>query len=144
MVMQFSTGHTSQQRLQPTHSSSSTRGMRASGVRRFRATLVQLGDRRDGDARRGCARFARCPGGACAVEMDALVRAVPAGDVAEVAADALLAIDARDDLVVQVEMLPLGDPAAGSARGNRRWCAKPFSSIQLPRPSIMSSTMRKP
>src|ERR1035441_7600389 len=32
MVMQLSTGQTSQQRLQPTHSASSTRGMRAGGV----------------------------------------------------------------------------------------------------------------
>ena len=32
IVMQFSTGQTSQQRLQPTHSTSSTRGMRAGGV----------------------------------------------------------------------------------------------------------------
>jgi hypothetical protein len=32
MVMQSSTGHTSQHRLQPTHSCSSTRGIRAGGV----------------------------------------------------------------------------------------------------------------
>src|SRR5262249_5470906 len=43
------------------------------------------------------------------VEVDALVRAVPASDVAEIAADALVAIDARDNLVVEVEMLPVGD-----------------------------------
>ena len=36
IVMQFSTGQTSQQRLQPTHSSSSTRGMRSGGVRAIR------------------------------------------------------------------------------------------------------------
>src|SRR6478736_5523851 len=41
--------------------------------------------------------------------MDALVRAVPAGDVAKVAADALVAINLRDDLVVEVEVLPVGD-----------------------------------
>jgi hypothetical protein len=73
--------------------------------------------------------------------MDALVRAIPAGDVAEVAADALLGIDARDDFVVQIEMLPLGD--FGQARAAKIVDgAKPFSSIQLLRPSIMSSTMR--
>ena len=32
MVMHWSTGQTSEQRLQPTHSVSSTRGMRAKGV----------------------------------------------------------------------------------------------------------------
>ena len=44
-----------------------------------------------------------------AVEVDALVRAVPAGGVAELAADALVFMDARDDLVVEVEVLPVGD-----------------------------------
>ena len=39
--------------------------------------------------------------------MDALVRAVPAGDVAELAADAQRLVDPRDDLVVQVQVLPL-------------------------------------
>src|ERR1039457_5410541 len=53
-----------------------------------------LGDRGHGDGG-GTGRF---------VEVDALVRAVPAGDVAEVAADAGIAIDAGDDAVVQVEM----------------------------------------
>ena len=91
---------------------------------------------------RAAGRFHASPATRVAVEMDALVRAVPAGDVAEVAADALVAIDARDDLVIQVEMLPLRHPAAGSARENRRCVRKPFSSIQLLRPSIMSSTMR--
>src|ERR1035441_1294512 len=64
-----------------------------------------LGDRRHGDGG-GTGRF---------VEVDALVRAVPAGDVAEVAADAGIAIDAGDDAVVQIEMLPLGDPGNGEA-----------------------------
>src|SRR6185437_13419324 len=41
--------------------------------------------------------------------MDALVRAVPAGGVAELAADALVFVDARDDLVVEVQVLPLRD-----------------------------------
>src|ERR1700678_2746967 len=41
--------------------------------------------------------------------MDALVRAIPARDVAQVATDALIWVDARDDLVIQIEMLPLSD-----------------------------------
>ena len=43
------------------------------------------------------------------VKMDALVGAVPACDVAKVAADTLLLIDPRDDFVIQIEMLPIGD-----------------------------------
>src|ERR1035438_2372814 len=49
------------------------------------------------------------------VDVDALVRAVPAGDVAEIAADAGIAIDARYDAVVQVEVLPLGYLGDGEA-----------------------------
>ncbi len=49
------------------------------------------------------------------VEVDALVRAVPASDVAKIAADAGLAIDACHDAIVQVEVLPLGDPGHGEA-----------------------------
>src|ERR1035438_3297660 len=64
-----------------------------------------FGDRGHGDGGR--------PGGF--IEVDALVRAVPAGDVAEIAADAGLAIDAGDDAVVQVEVLPLGDFGHGQA-----------------------------
>ena len=45
--------------------------------------------------------------GSGAIEMNALVRAVPAGGVAELAADAVVFVDARDDLVVEVEVLPL-------------------------------------
>ena len=41
MVMQSSTGQTSQHRLQPTHSCSSTRGMRASGVVARRVPLAR-------------------------------------------------------------------------------------------------------
>ena len=78
------------------------------------------------------------------IDVNALMRAVPAGDVAEIAADALVGVDARHDLVVQVEVLPLGDFRDATGRENRRSYAKPFSSIQLLRPSIMSSTMRKP
>ena len=43
-----------------------------------------------------------------AVQMNALVRAVPAGDVTKVAANALLLVDVRDDFVVQVQVLPFG------------------------------------
>ena len=43
IVMQFSTGHTSQHRLQPTHSASSTQGMRCAGVLRgLRAACAAL------------------------------------------------------------------------------------------------------
>ena len=43
-----------------------------------------------------------------AVEMNALMRAIPAGNVTKVAADALLFVDVRNNLVVQVKVLPLG------------------------------------
>ena len=61
---------------------------------------------------------ARLPGRGgfpAALVVDALVRAVPAGDVAQVAADALRRIDARDDLVVQVEVLPFLHPGQRAA-----------------------------
>ncbi len=48
-------------------------------------------------------------GASGAVKMNALVRAIPAGDVAKIAADALLLVDAGDDLVIQVQVLPVGD-----------------------------------
>src|SRR5215813_13059977 len=38
--------------------------------------------------------------------MDALVRAVPTSDVTQIAAYALVAIDPRHDLVIQIEVLP--------------------------------------
>ena len=155
MVMHSSTGQTSEQRLQPTHSVSSTRGMRASGVgygpcgdaaaarslrvtgvtaiaARLRASIVggsgmqlDVAIDRAGDA----------------VEMNALVRAIPAGDVAKVAADALLLVDARDDLVIQVEMLPLRDAPTDSPRKSSM-VLKPLERIQFSSPSAMSSTMR--
>src|SRR5262249_28940058 len=43
------------------------------------------------------------------VDLDALVRAVFAGDVAEVAADTLRRVDLGDDLVVQIEVAPVVD-----------------------------------
>src|ERR1035438_2581338 len=47
--------------------------------------------------------------------MDALMRAVPTGDVAQVAADAGIAIDARHNLEVEIQVLPLGDFGQGQA-----------------------------
>ena len=44
-----------------------------------------------------------------AIEMNALVCAIPAGDVAKIAADAFGFIDTRDNLVVEIEMLPICD-----------------------------------
>ena len=44
------------------------------------------------------------------IQMNALVRAVPAGDVAKLAADTKRLIDLRDNPVVQVQVLPLSDP----------------------------------
>ena len=43
------------------------------------------------------------------LDVNALMRAVPARDVAQVAADAFLAIDPRHDLVIQIQVLPLRD-----------------------------------
>ena len=75
------------------------------------------------------------------VEMDALVRAVPTGDVAKVASDAQRLIDVRHDLVVQIQVLPVRHLLqAETAKSSM--VAKPFSSIQWLSPSIMSSTMR--
>ena len=71
----------------------------------MRAQGFDFGDRGHGDGGRR--------GGF--VEVDALVRAVPAGDVAEIAADAGIGIDAGDDPVVEVEVLPPGDFGHGQA-----------------------------
>src|SRR5271156_5581346 len=57
---------------------------------------VEFRNRRHGDSGRTGGRF----------EMNALVRAVPAGDVAKLAADALVRMNARDNLIAQVELLP--------------------------------------
>src|SRR5205807_8949161 len=48
-------------------------------------------------------------------EGDALVRAVFAGDVAEVALDALRVINARDRLVVEIEIAPVGHTTCARA-----------------------------
>src|SRR5271170_7578336 len=50
-----------------------------------------------------------------AIKMNALMRAVPARGVAEVAADAVLFVDAGDDFVVKVEVFPLGDARQAEA-----------------------------
>jgi hypothetical protein len=75
---------------------------------------VELGDGRRGDA-------LRCFGGDAlrralrvrlrerTIEVNALVRAVPACGVAEFAADAFLFVNVRDDFVVEVEVLPISD-----------------------------------
>ena len=65
--------------------------------------------------------------------MNTLVRAVPARDVAQVAADALFRVDARDDFVIQVEMLPILHAREAERRENRRWSRNPF------RPSSFSN-----
>ena len=44
-----------------------------------------------------------------AIEMDTLMRAIPAGGVAKVATDTLLFVNSRHDLIVQVQIFPLGD-----------------------------------
>ncbi len=51
----------------------------------------------------------------CAIHVDALMSAVPACDVAEGTTDTRLLVDVGHDLVVQVEMLPLGDASDGQA-----------------------------
>src|SRR5471032_3407458 len=68
---------------------------------------IQLGNRRHHNPRpasRLQVRRKRMP-----VQMDALMRAIPARDVAEIAANALVAIDPRYDLVVQIQVLPIRD-----------------------------------
>ena len=95
MVMQFSTGHTSAQRLQPTHSSSMIRGT---------CTSMPLGFFLPFAVRR-----------AAIVRSDGLVRAVFAGDVAELAADAQLGINLGDDFVIQVEVAPVLHVGYGAA-----------------------------
>src|SRR6185437_14046813 len=53
------------------------------------------------------AKVATGPGGGC----NALVRAIFARDVAQVAADALLLIDSGYDFVIQIEIAPVSDSA---------------------------------
>ena len=71
-----------------------------------------------------------------AVEMNALVCAIPAGNVAKVAADALLLVDAGDDLVVQVKVLPLRD-AINERPRKSSMVGKLLRRIQFSRPSAI-------
>ena len=59
------------------------------------------------------------------IRVDALVRAVVAGDHAELAADALVGVDLRDGLVVEVEIAPLGEAAARPCRRSSSSFSKP-------------------
>src|SRR5688572_16752078 len=70
--------------------------------RRVHAGRHLLGDRRL--ARRG----AVVRRGVVLADVDAVYRGVATGDVTEIAADALLGVDVRRDLVVQIEVAPLG------------------------------------
>ena len=76
-----------------------------------------------------------------AIEMNALVRAVPACNVAKIAANALLLVDVRDDFVIEIQVLPLVTFGKESPRKSSI-DPNPFERIQLSRPSVMSSTMR--
>ena len=82
------------------------------------------------------------PGPLTRSKMDALVRAVPAGDMAKLAADAVRLIDLRDDPVVQIQVLPLRHLRqalpAKIFDGYKSLFIHPIASS----PSIMSSTMR--
>ena len=87
------------------------RGVRLSAIRS--GCLVELGNWRYGDdfpavcfAHCGSRMRAVGPDGCNPIHMDALVSAVPAGGVAELAADACFFVNARDDFVVEVEVLP--------------------------------------
>ena len=89
IVMQFSTGHTSQHKLQPTHSASSTArnalDRRRRRVRDSQSSSESASSRSAPRLATSTRRRRRVP-----VQMDALVRAVPARDVTEIAADALV------------------------------------------------------
>src|SRR5271166_1413235 len=77
-------------------------------LRRRRNAPIQLGNRRHRDAREaGC--FNRGRGGMRGIQMNALMRPVPACDVAQLAANALFFVNARDDLEIQIQMIPISD-----------------------------------
>ena len=82
--------------------------------------LVYFGDAtggsgvRDGGTRgsgneRVATNFSRRLGVDIAIDMDALVCAVPTGGITELATDTGFRIDAGDDFVIEIEMLPLSD-----------------------------------
>src|ERR1017187_8235797 len=74
------------------------RGGRAGRVHRHHRRCL-----REPRAARGQKLFRR----ASALNMDALVRTVPAGDVTKVASDTKLRMNARHDLIIQIQVLPL-------------------------------------
>ncbi len=55
----------------------------------------------------GCNSTCPSTGPDYTIEMNALMRAIPAGNVAQIAANALLLVDARNNLVIQIQVLPL-------------------------------------
>ena len=90
------------------------RGIKPAAV--ARGPVIELGDWRHRDLLMALLlvhRGSRMTVAADAIQVDALVRAVPASGVAECAADALLFVDAGDDLIVEVEVLPLLDARHG-------------------------------
>ncbi len=121
IVMQSSTGHTSQQRLQPTHSCfiDMRNPFRRRHVAAIGACAVELRNRRHRD--HSARRFDKALGIRVAIDMNTLMRAIPASDVAKIATDALVRMNLRDDLVIQIEMSSSPSRAAGWRRGNPRW-----------------------
>ena len=75
---------------------------------------------------------------------DRLMRGVLAGDVAKAALDAFVLVDARLDVVVEIQELPVGDVADRAAAevvdARVALAVHPVATGPL----IMSSTMRKP
>ena len=61
--------------------------------------------------------------------MDALVGAIPAGGVTKLASDAQVLVNTRDDLVIQVELVPVDDrgqrPAAEVVDGGEAFLRHP-------------------
>jgi hypothetical protein len=153
IVMQSSTGHTSEHRLQPTHSVSSTRGIRASGVGYHpelhrRASSLGIGVTAidawlTASISRGFGAPPRAHPPARSPDPDECTGARhPSKRVAEIAADAFLLIDARNDFVVQIQVLPLRHASAATARENPRSFRKALLAHPVQQPSAMSSTMR--
>src|SRR5579862_3677924 len=71
----------------------------------WRGASIQLRNRSDRNTR-AARRLYRWRRRMLAVQMNALMRAVPAGDIAQLATDALLGVNARYDLEIQVQMIP--------------------------------------
>src|ERR1700721_1059312 len=74
---------------------------------------VQLGNRRNGDAS-AAGGFQFAWRGMRGIQVNTLMRAIPTSDVAQLAADALLFVNARHDFEIQIQMVPVGD--LGSAQ----------------------------